>query len=329
MLKASIKGKNIGMFIKNEEEDGDLSKTLIERVNANKYNLVEMQDFMNKVNKVKIQPEIENIKIASAFTEWSFKKVIRELEDCIEGDIQIKHKKLAGNVERLLENADKLAPFQQKHGITDSQLLEYPLPVLVQSGDNFTLNKFTVECDDNKVGSEVIYINICGKYTDMQAMASRTLLFNPSKGQKEAYTIAFEAQQYLVSLLAPGAALDAVYNKTVEFIKEKNGSLASKVHSNFGFGIGSKYKEEELSISSANIKTKVEPGMVFHVRITFRDVEPKKSKGPIAIGDTVLVDKDGQAMFLTGGIPRKYAQISYTLDDPEDEKDDESQEGKA
>ena len=193
MLKASIKGKNIGMFIKNEEEDGDLSKTLIERVNANKYNLVEMQDFMNKVNKVKIQPEIENIKIASAFTEWSFKKVIRELEDCIEGDIQIKHKKLAGNVERLLENADKLAPFQQKHGITDSQLLEYPLPVLVQSGDNFTLNKFTVECDDNKVGSEVIYINICGKYTDMQAMASRTLLFNPSKGQKEAYTIAFEA----------------------------------------------------------------------------------------------------------------------------------------
>ena len=133
----------------------------------------------------------------------------------------------------------------------------------------------------------------------------------------------------MVSLLAPGAALDAVYNKTVEFIKEKNGSLASKVHTNFGFGIGSKYKEEELSISSANIKTKVEPGMVFHVRITFRDVEPKKSKGPIAIGDTVLVDKDGQAMFLTGGIPRKYAQISYTLDDPEDEKDDESQEGKA
>jgi nucleosome binding factor SPN SPT16 subunit len=66
-------------------------------------------------------------------------------------------------------------------------LLEFPLPVLIQSGETFNLNKFNTECDNNKVGSDVIYINICGKYTDMHAMASRTLLFNPTNAQKEAY----------------------------------------------------------------------------------------------------------------------------------------------
>ena len=71
----------------------------------------EMQEFMNKVNKTKIEPEIANLKTAASFTEWSFKKVIRELEDCIEGDIKMKHKKIAANVERLLDNPEKLAPF--------------------------------------------------------------------------------------------------------------------------------------------------------------------------------------------------------------------------
>jgi nucleosome binding factor SPN SPT16 subunit len=185
-------------------------------------------------------------------------------------------------------------------------LLEYPLPILVQSGNDFALNKFNVECDDNKLGSDVVYINVCSKYTDMQAMASRTLLFNPTKLQKEAYELAFDAEQHLMDKLVPGTTLDNVYRSTLEFIKAKSPVLASKVHVNFGFGIGSKYKEEELSISASNTNTKVEPGMVFHIRITFKDVEKPSSKGPIAIGDTVLVEKDGTTSNLTGNIPRKY-----------------------
>ena len=66
----------------------------------------------------------------------------------------------------------------QKHNIKDSQLLEYSLPVLVQSGGQYTVNKFNTECDDKEIDPTVIYLNVCSKYTDMQAMASRVLLFN-------------------------------------------------------------------------------------------------------------------------------------------------------
>lgn len=75
---------------------------------------------MAKVNKVKIDAEIKNIKVASSFTEWSFKKIVKEVEECIEGDLTIKHKKIAGNLEKLLESQDKLNSFLQKHDISDS-----------------------------------------------------------------------------------------------------------------------------------------------------------------------------------------------------------------
>lgn len=118
LLQSNVPSKGkIAIFQKNEKEDGDLSKTLIERIGSNNFEMTEMQDVMNVVNRVKIQPEIANLRVASLFNEWVFKKLIREVEDCIENDIQIKHKKLATNVEKLLENPDKLQPFMSKHGI--------------------------------------------------------------------------------------------------------------------------------------------------------------------------------------------------------------------
>lgn len=120
LLKKNITGSKIGMFLKNDQEDGDLTKTVIERIGANNFERVEMQDFMNKVNKIKIAPEITNIRTASAFTEWTFEKVVKELEDSIEQERPMKHKRMANKGEALLDNEEKLKPFMSKHGITDS-----------------------------------------------------------------------------------------------------------------------------------------------------------------------------------------------------------------
>ena len=102
--------KKVGMFLKNEQEDGDLCTTLIQRLKNCGSDIIEMQTFMNKVNKIKIEPELANLKIAATFTEWSFKKVIKELEDSIEGDITIKHKKISANLDKTLDG-DKINSF--------------------------------------------------------------------------------------------------------------------------------------------------------------------------------------------------------------------------
>lgn len=80
----------------------------------------------------------------------------------------------------MIDDNDKMASFLNKHEIKDSQLLEYSLPILIQSGGNYNVNKFSNESLDSFIESDVIYLNVCGKYNEMQGMASRTLLFNPT-----------------------------------------------------------------------------------------------------------------------------------------------------
>ncbi len=57
----------------------------------------------------------------------------------------------------------------------------------------------------------------------------------------------------------------------------------------------------------------IKPRMVFHVRVTLTDIDPKPAKSVIAIGETVLIETDGKITVLTSGIQRKYNEISYSL----------------
>lgn len=147
----------------------------------------------------------------------------------------------------------------------------------------------------------------------MNVMASRTLLVNPNDKQKRAYNIAFEAIDVLSKSLVVGEPIKKAYIATKDFIKEKDAHLASKVHTNFGFGIGCGIKEDTLLINETN-ENLVKPNMSFHVRITFTEVDPKSSRSIIAIGETLLIDGEGKPVFLTGKIQRKYTEISYSLD---------------
>ena len=79
-----------------------------------------------------------------------------------------------------------------------------------------------------------------------------------------------EAVGHLISLLKVGKPLKDVYNETKNYILTNDPSLSEALHKNFGFGIGYNHKEDLLLINATN-ETKIEPGMLFHVRITVTD----------------------------------------------------------
>jgi len=58
--------------------------------------------------------------------------------------------------------------------------------------------------------------------------------------------------------------------------------------------------------------------MVFHVRITLQGVHSDVTRSVIAIGDTIAVRQGGNEVF-TSLVQRSYQDISYSLDDEEDE----------
>jgi len=57
---------------------------------------------------VKIPAEVQNIRTAASFVEWSCKKMITEVEKCLENDIKVRHSKISNTIERLLDNPDKI-----------------------------------------------------------------------------------------------------------------------------------------------------------------------------------------------------------------------------
>jgi nucleosome binding factor SPN SPT16 subunit len=96
------------------------------------------------------------------------------------------------------------------------------LPVLIQSGETFNINKFNVDSDQNKLNYETVYINVCARYKDMNAMASRTLLVNPKDEQKTAYILANETLEVVIRNLKVGEPIKNAYIEGKNFIKEKN-----------------------------------------------------------------------------------------------------------
>lgn len=140
-----------------------------------------MKDFMDKVNTTKIEPEIKNLQTAANFVKWTYDNLVGEIEDIIEVEKSIKHEAIQKKVEGFLDDDKKKAKFLKENPNAQTQFLDYPLPVLIQSGDTFSLNKFNVQSDKSNLNAETIYLNVCGKYNDMNVMASRTLLVNPNE----------------------------------------------------------------------------------------------------------------------------------------------------
>ena len=57
--------KKVAMFQKNEQNDGQLTTMLDSVLKENKYQQLEMRDFMQYTNRSKIEPELKNLKIAA------------------------------------------------------------------------------------------------------------------------------------------------------------------------------------------------------------------------------------------------------------------------
>ena len=70
-------------------------------------------------------------------------------------------------------------------------------------------------------------------------MASRTFLVNPDDKQKQAYLLVSDALDLAIKTLTPGTPIKHAYIAARDYLKSKDDLLASKLHTNFGFGVSS------------------------------------------------------------------------------------------
>lgn len=131
----------VGLYLK-DKEDGELTKASLKLLDEKSIQKIELKDFMDTVHTIKIKQEVDNVKVAAKFAKWTFDNLINAVEDIIENEYQHKHNSIQKKVESMLEKEESLKKFLVKNPGTNGSHLEYSLPVLIQSGEVFNLNKF-------------------------------------------------------------------------------------------------------------------------------------------------------------------------------------------
>jgi Xaa-Pro aminopeptidase len=82
--------QKVAVFNK-DKVDGELTQKVLDGFNERNAQMAEMSDFMQDVQKVKLDVEQKNMRMAAELTEWTFKRIVSEIEDIIEEDKKVKH----------------------------------------------------------------------------------------------------------------------------------------------------------------------------------------------------------------------------------------------
>jgi nucleosome binding factor SPN SPT16 subunit len=134
-----------------DKPDGDLTNAALNTLNIKGAKTIDLKDFMDQMTQIKTSSELKNLKVAAAFTEWTFNKIVAEVEDIIDDDKQVKHSVIQKRTEAALENDDIMGKFTSKHPGCNSSFLDYPLPVMIQSGGEFNVHKFQIDSNNEKL----------------------------------------------------------------------------------------------------------------------------------------------------------------------------------
>jgi nucleosome binding factor SPN SPT16 subunit len=128
-----------------------LTSTALDALKQLTGNLVDFKEEFDLCNSTKTSFEINNLQTAANFTDWSFSRLVNEVEEMIEGDLQVKHSAIQKKIESCLDDDAALAKFSAKYPGINPSYLDFPLPVLIQSGSEFNLHKFQIDSNSSKL----------------------------------------------------------------------------------------------------------------------------------------------------------------------------------
>jgi nucleosome binding factor SPN SPT16 subunit len=216
--------------------------------------------FLSDLLSVKSELEIKNAQLSSKFTQYAFKNLIGEIESAIDEESSITHERISSRIERVIENEPELNKFAKITGMDPSHI-DFSLPVMVQSGNEFDLT-FGLKSDKSTLKSGIVLLSVSSKYKEINTTSSRTLVVNPEKTTEKAYDVLLKMHNVIIGEMKPSNTLAHVYNTGKAFMEAEGSEFVGSLTDTFGFGIGMENMEEKLAIE-ANNDRKIEPGMLF------------------------------------------------------------------
>ncbi|KAL7031962.1 hypothetical protein ACKWTF_007185 [Chironomus riparius] len=320
IMKASKKGKTIGVFVK-DVFPGEFCESWRAYIKEKDFEQIDVSGALGWIMCVKEESEVLTVKKACLVTVDVFNKYLKDhIMEIIDADKKVKHSKLAEGVEQALTDKKYVS------GVDMSQL-DMCYPPIIQSGGSYSL-KFSAVSDKNHLHFGAIVCSLGVRYKSYCSNIVRTLLVNPSEKLQDQYNFLVNLEEEMLKVLIPGKKLSDVYEIGMQYAKKENPSLVDKLTKTFGFAMGLEFRDNSLQIGP-KCTALIKKGMVFNVNVGLANLENKNSsdkEGKILalfIGDTVLVnDVENPASILTQS-KKKIKNIGIFLkeDDSEDDED--------
>jgi len=190
----------------------------------------------------------------------------KRLEEIIEEETTLTHDELAGEMDKILEDPNKI---NLKLPESDVSSCYYPI---IQSGGKYDI-RISAQSTTDKLKPDIIIASLGARYKMYCSNIARTFLVDPPKKVSETYEVLLEMQEACVKRMKPGNQLKEVYKAAVSYLQE-NGreDLISKLPKILGFSQGLDFRDTTLSLSSKNGVT-FKKGMTFCLSVGFQDLD--------------------------------------------------------
>jgi len=250
------------------------------------------------------------------------KYFIDEMSSILDDNKKVTHEKLAQRVEDKLE--DK-AIWKKVRGLdsADFGLADWCYTPIIQSGGMYDL-RTSAQSNGNRLegaeGGGVILASMGLKYKSYCSNIGRTWLIDPHKSQQKYYTFLLELQTHIADkYLRTGVTCKEVYERSVEFVQEKQPSLVKHFVKNVGFATGLEFRDSSYVLSPKNNR-KIRGDMTFNLSVGFDGLDDPNHTGKtysLLIVDTVKTTSSS-AIFMTERLPSVTESIFFKDEDEEE-----------
>ncbi|KAF9426598.1 FACT complex subunit spt16 [Podila epigama] len=318
-------GDRIGVFPKDKQSGAfvDSWKSALESSGKNFEN-VDVSAGVAEVFAIKDDEELRSTKTATRLSSLVMKNYfIEEMSKIIDEERKISHEKFSEKTEDVLlddRNFKKLKfPADAASGNP-----EWCYTPIIQSGGDYDLKTSAVS-NEKDLHAGTIICSLGVRYKSYCSNIGRTFLIDPNKAQEKNYEFLLDVQRKILDSMKDGVKIKDVYNRAIDFIRNKKPELEKKFVKSLGFGTGLEFRESSYLLSPKNTK-ELQQNMIFSLSVGFQDIEnPKAADEPskkysLLLIDTVRITAES-AQVLTD-CDKSLSEISYFFKNADEEKEE-------
>ena len=226
--------------------------------------VVDVTGGISLVMAVKDKDELLLLKKSSVLSNKVLKHgFFPKIEDAIDNDAKVTHKKLAADIEGIIKDPSKIKLNVPKEAVESCY---FPI---VQSGG---------VCRNKYVKFDVITVSLGARYCSYSSKIIRTFFVDVPEQVSKTYKTLLGVHEACLKAMVPGKPFNHVYAAAVKYLVDEGmGDLVSCLPKNLGSAVGIGFCDTHLLCLNAKNTVTFKLGMVVSLAVSFAGLELSES----------------------------------------------------